>query len=516
MTTVKARPPSNGFRRNRARRASTLATLALLSTAALALTGGAAPAGADNSSPTWTCSGSGLRAQLGDALRVEPITANRNSKLGESPDRAQCVDDGGILPHLNIGDPAAIFVEANELFAKTDITCTGAACENSEVGPAHLESAFATAGTVNPVTAQIGGDAGIIVTTNDLWTETAGVCKNGVPTLSGVSTILNVTISLGGAEIPIVPISGEPNQVIDLSPLVKITANERIEEGTATSADQSLTFRALHVEVLPAPPDLPVIDLVIGESKVDRHGDVCNASGTGGENTGGGNPRPCPPGAEYVLADNLCIIRDNGQTIVVGRPYSGPSGGSVLALRVAKERYPNSPCVKGQGPKFVIVGTNKNDRITGTNKTDRILLFGGSDNAEGGRGNDCFDGGSGNDTLSGALGRDRIYAFSGNDHLDRWIERRLPVVGLRQRHDQHRLRQGLRHCRRRPRLHQRRHRRPRVQATRLWPWPGQAPDQPQRAQAHEGLRGGARLPVATGDANRDNRGRGPVPRPRCL
>jgi RTX calcium-binding nonapeptide repeat (4 copies) len=417
MTTVTARPPTNGLRSRRVRRAPLFATLALLSAAALVLTGGAVPAAADNTSPAWTCSGSGLRAQLGDALRAEPVTANKNSKIGENPDRAQCVDDDGILPHLTIGDPAAIFVEANELFARTDVTCTGSGCESSEVGPAHLESAYATAGTVNPITAQIGGDAGIIVTTNDLWTETAGVCKSGVPTLSGVSTVVNVTISLGGTAIPLVPISGEPNQEIDLSPLVRVIANERIEEGTATSADQSLTFRALHVEVLPAPPDVPVIDLVIGESKVDRHGDVCNASGTGGENTGGGNPRPCPPGAEYVIADNLCVIHDNGQTIVVGRPYQGPSGGSVISLRIAKQRYPNSPCVKGPGSKYVIIGTNKNDHITGTNKSDRILLFGGSDNSEGGRGNDCIDGGTGNDTLSGALGRDRLYGFSGNDHL---------------------------------------------------------------------------------------------------
>ena len=419
MTTVDARPPTNGSRKHWARRGTLLATLALLSAAALALIGGAVPAGADNTSPTWTCRASGLHAELGDALRVEPIAANANTKVNENPDRAQCVDDDGILPHLNIGDPAAIFVEANELFAITRISCiTKPPCENDDVGPAYAETAFANAGAVQPVTAQIGGDAGIIVTTQDARSSAFAECKNGVPTMSGDSTIVNVTLSLGGTAIPLEPISGEPNQVIDVSPLIKVTFNERIEEGTATSADQSLTIRALHVEVLPSPPSVPAINLVIGESKVDRHGSVCTVgSGTGGENTGGGNARPCPPGAEYVLADNLCIIRDNGQTIVVGRPYQGPSGGSVLALRIAKERYPNSPCVKGQGPKYVIVGTNKNDRITGTNQTDRILLFGGSDNSEGGRGNDCIDGGSGNDTLSGALGRDRIYGFSGNDHL---------------------------------------------------------------------------------------------------
>jgi Ca2+-binding RTX toxin-like protein len=419
MTTVTARPRSNGSRRRWARRGTVLVTLALLSAAALALTGGAVPAGADNSSPTWTCRASGIYAELSDALRVEPIAANGNTDIHEDPNRAQCVDDDGILPNLMIGDPASIFVQANELFAVTRLDCTAKPpCESNDVGPAYQETAFANGGAVQPITAEVGGDSGIIVTTSDARSATFAQCKNGVPTMSGDSTIVNVTISIGGQEIPIEPISGEPNQVIDLSPLAKITFNERIEEGTATSADQSLTYRALHVEVFPSPPSRPAINLVIGESRVDRHGDVCTVgSGTGGGNTSGGNPKPCPPGATYEILQNLCVIHDQGQTIVIGRPYQGPSGGSVLALRIAKEKYPNSPCVKGQGPKYVIVGTNKNDHITGTNKTDRILLFGGSDNSEGGRGNDCFDGGSGNDTLSGALGRDKIYGFSGNDHL---------------------------------------------------------------------------------------------------
>ncbi|MEA2494228.1 MAG: hypothetical protein QOJ29_2139 [Thermoleophilaceae bacterium] len=420
MTTVKARPTSTSVRTRWARRATMLGTLTLLAVAGLALSGGAVPAGADNTNPTWTCRASGLHAELGDALRVEPIAANGNTKVGENPDRAQCVDDDGILPNLMIGDPASIFVQANELFAVTRIDCVGTPpCISNDVGPAYKESALATGGAVDPITAQIGGDAGIIVNTRDVRSSAQATCKNGVPTMTGDSNVVQVTITLGGTPIVLEPISGEFNQVIDASPLLKVTANEKIDEGTPTSADQSLTIRALHVEVLPSPPAVPAINLVIGESKVDRHGDVCNPNGGGteGGNTSGGNPKPCPPGADYVLADNLCVIHDQGQTIVIGRPYQGPSGGSVISLRVAKQRYPNSPCVKGQGPKYVIIGTNKADHITGTNKSDRILLFGGNDNSEGGRGNDCFDGGSGNDTLSGALGRDRIYAFSGNDHL---------------------------------------------------------------------------------------------------
>jgi Ca2+-binding RTX toxin-like protein len=105
--------------------------------------------------------------------------------------------------------------------------------------------------------------------------------------------------------------------------------------------------------------------------------------------------------------------------IIVGRPFQGPSGGTVVPIDIARKKYGLSPCLSGGGaPKFAIIGTNKADRITGTNVADRIIGLGGNDKLDGGRGNDCIEGRSGGDNMSGALGNDKIYGSTGNDHLN--------------------------------------------------------------------------------------------------
>jgi len=148
------------------------------------------------------------------------------------------------------------------------------------------------------------------------------------------------------------------------------------------------------------------------------------SSNTGSGTTGAGGsglPQLCPTGSQLDTTKGLCIIpasQTGGQgEIVVGKPYTGPSGGRVISLNVARKRY-SSPCLSGPGPKFVVVGTNKRDNITGRNDADRILALGGNDSVDGGRGNDCIDGGKGNDNLSGGIGNDKVYGVSGNDHLN--------------------------------------------------------------------------------------------------
>lgn len=131
----------------------------------------------------------------------------------------------------------------------------------------------------------------------------------------------------------------------------------------------------------------------------------------------------CASGSALDAASGFCVIRVPGsgvqglQVIRVGRPFEGPSGGSVLALAEARKRY-RSPCLSGAGPAFAIVGTTRGDRITGTNRADRILTLAGNDRAHGGLGSDCIDGGTGRDILSGAQDRDRVYGGPGSDALN--------------------------------------------------------------------------------------------------
>jgi len=85
---------------------------------------------------------------------------------------------------------------------------------------------------------------------------------------------------------------------------------------------------------------------------------------------------------------------------------------------VARRRYPKSPCVRGGGRRFAIVGNNRSNNLQGTRLRDRIIALGGSDRVAATRGADCVDGGRGNDQLSGDVGNDRIFGGTGNDRLN--------------------------------------------------------------------------------------------------
>jgi hypothetical protein len=219
------------------------------------------------------------------------------------------------------------------------------------------------------------------------------------PTLASSSKVVNLTIN--GSTIAIPP-NSQPFS-LDLSPLVKLVLNEKV-----TSTAGVVTQRAVHITS-------PLADIVVGEAIAGTaSGNPC----AGVTPPGPPGPSPCPLGSTYDAVHNVCVITtSNGQTIIVGAPFQGPSGGRVISLADARKLYPHNPCVHGAGPNYVVVGTNHADRITGTNKADRILLLGGDDHGDGGRGNDCIDGGSGNDTISGALNNDRLYGDSGRDHM---------------------------------------------------------------------------------------------------
>ena len=61
-----------------------------------------------------------------------------------------------------------------------------------------------------------------------------------------------------------------------------------------------------------------------------------------------------------VAVRQLCeiVLRGGAQNIVVSKPFAGPTGGSVVPLAAARKKF-KSPCLYGQGPKFVVMGTNR-------------------------------------------------------------------------------------------------------------------------------------------------------------
>lgn len=224
-------------------------------------------------------------------------------------------------------------------------------------------------------------------------------CTNGDPVLSGASRVVGLTINGTTINIP----AGDKPFRLNLG-LVDVRLNEQ------TIANGTLVQRAVHVTV----PG--VADAVLAEAVVGGSHEACANPAVTPPPGGGTNPRVCPQGSVFEPANDVCVIHLPGsdRVIVIGPPYTGPRGGTVLPLTTARRRY-HSPCLFGPGLPYAVVGTNRTDHITGTNRDDRILLLGGNDAGDGGRGNDCVDGGSGRDLVSGALGNDRLFGGSGRD-----------------------------------------------------------------------------------------------------
>jgi Ca2+-binding RTX toxin-like protein len=358
------------------------------------------------STPVWQCRGSAVYASVSGQNRVEPIVANGNINTanGASPDRAQCVNSeagaGNTATQLGISPD---FLGAVTGKALTSITPElGFAIAQKPTAEGRVEDLSMLVGAGGP-TLGVGA-------ANSFATAT---CTAGslVPTFSGNSRVADIT--LGGTPIPLDQLVTSLTNALNpiLGAVVEIKADEQIR------TPDSLTIRALHIRILRG--TTPVVDLVVGEAKVAANGPVCDPSKQGGP---GGNV--CPAGSELDAERGVCIIRASTSgsglgDIIVGRPFEGPSGGTVVPIDVARRRFPTAPCLTGTGaPRFAIIGTNNRDRITGTNVADRILALGGNDHVSGGRGNDCMEGGSGRDLLSGSLGNDQAFGQNGNDALN--------------------------------------------------------------------------------------------------
>ena len=182
-----------------------------------------------------------------------------------------------------------------------------------------------------------------------------------------------------------VDVSQEQVETLPTGEVVHIRYNEQ------TRAGGTLVVRAVHAEFFNQAGQV-VRETVIAEAKVSGGSQVCDrAAQTGGSGGGPTDGRPCPEGSEYDPAANVCIItreRDgnlaNGRetVVVIGRPFESPSGGRVALPSEAPRSVRNSPCLKGKGVKYIVLGTAKADRITGTNKSDRIFTFGGKDRCQ--------------------------------------------------------------------------------------------------------------------------------------
>jgi Ca2+-binding RTX toxin-like protein len=380
-------------------RRAVLAT-AIAVVAALGVAGSASAATAQ-----WTCGANAVTTSVAGLDPINPVTASRTP----------CADQSVGLPNTTGAVGLAPTIEAKTAYAITSAKPAAAR---------PIEQGIGSAAGVEGLSLNTSGGT-VVIGVDAARSEAAGTCQNGTPVLSGTSTVVGLTIN--GQTVKLDGLLSAVTDAISGSPLgglVWVKLNEQVKDASG------LIQRAAHIKVLDALGASPLADVIIAESRVSS-ASACdpNADGNGGNGTGtgtggsgsGGTPQLCPTGSLLDTARGLCIIpsaQNNGQgDIIVGKPYTGPSGGRVVALGVARKRY-SSPCLQGPGPKFAVIGTNKRDNITGRNDADRILALGGNDSVDGGRGNDCLDGGKGNDNLSGGIGNDKVYGLSGKDHLN--------------------------------------------------------------------------------------------------
>ncbi len=332
-----------------------------------------------------TCRGSAARATVPGQALSEPVVANPPA----TPCATSKREAAGVEPvgPLTVAAPKAMTRRGDGVIAST----------------ASIEGAQVALGAV-PIS------VGAVDSTQ------VASCQSRKTAASGTSSVDALVIN--GTAVPIV--AGRP---VDLAVgPVRVRANQ-VEGATRT---------ALILELADGR------QVVLGEATAtgdacasrndDEDGDGQGDGGSGGGGTGTG--RICPEGAEYDVESNYCVIREGAdggadgrqETIIVGRPYQGQRGGSVLSLEQARQLakngvLPDSPCLKGDGPDFVVLGGKGRDTITGANTADRILSLGGSDRVSGGVGNDCIDGGRGADRLTGDNGDDAIHGGKGNDKL---------------------------------------------------------------------------------------------------
>lgn len=369
--------------------------------AALILALGLAAAPADAVTAQWTCSASTAIASVAGKTPVNPLTTTK----------APCAQQDVGLPKLTDAVGLAPGITAKTAYAVTDAL-------PAAVRP--LDQTIGSASGVEGLSLQ-GNDGSVVVGVDAARSAASGSCVSGAPVFGGTSQVTGLTIN--GRTISADQQLTDLTDAISGSPLnaiVWVKLNEQIK--SATGLEQN----AVHIKVLKDAGSSPLAEIWVAQSKVSSAaacdaGANGNTPSTGASNTGTGMPPVCPPGSILDVRRDVCII-PAGQSggmgeIVVGKPYQGPTGGTVVALNVARKRY-HSPCLYGAGPKYAVVGTNHRDRITGTNRPDRILGRGGSDSLDGGRGRDCMDGGTGGDAVAGGIAPDRLYGKSGRDALN--------------------------------------------------------------------------------------------------
>lgn len=304
----------------------TITRLKLVVLAALGAFAALVPtASADTTLPVWTCRASAAYVEVNpllDPQRIEPVLANGfPNRL--NPDREVCASSDSGVQNIDL-PPAGETGPVISLEAASASTLI-----DPPIAPAREQTASADAGIAETARIELSG---LIIDAEAVTSEAEGTCVDGQPRLTGSSTIASLTIN----GTPIVQ-GGEPLDV-NLLPLIRIRLDEQVIEGDATTAEQSLTQRAAHIELLAVEGGEPVARVVLGEAKVDRHGAVCAAAPP---------PPTCPAGTvPQPNSDPLTCVLTVTAPCPAGSTADPNNGGACVIVQTVGP----PPCPAGTTP----------------------------------------------------------------------------------------------------------------------------------------------------------------------
>ena len=279
-------------------------------------------ASADSVLPVWSCRASAAYVELSpllDTQRIEPVLANGFPDRA-APDTEQCASaDAGVQDVEIPGGEAAPLVTLQSAFATTSIT--------PQIGAARDQTVASDGGVLEPLRVNIPG---LDIVAEAVTASADASCVATNPVMTGSSDILS--LSVNGTEI-LIPNDGSFAD-IDLLPLIRIRLNETVRTGTSATADESLTQRAVQVELLQALGGEPVSRVVIGEAKVDRHGAVCAPAPP---------PPTCPAGfTPQEGSDPLLCVKTVTAPCPAGSTADPDQGGACIIVRQVA-----TPCPTG-------------------------------------------------------------------------------------------------------------------------------------------------------------------------
>ena len=252
---------------------------------------------------------------------------------------------------------------------------------------------------------------------------------------------------LDGQVIDITPVEQTVEQ-LPTGQLVSIKFNEQTRSGNTLDA-------ARRAPRGPGSVGRVVKDVVVAESRVAGGSQVCDRAAqedTAQALTAGSAARATVHHAAPSTSPRATSASSRASATATSptaarcdrrrTPFAGPSGGRVALRSEAPKSARKSSCLKGEGVKFLVLGTKRADSITGSNRADptslrrqRVVvaaattaspaaradkLAGASaDPSEhGGSEADKLYGGSGRDSINSAYGRDKVNGGKGNDAIN--------------------------------------------------------------------------------------------------